>query len=492
MSNIAKKSIFNWHLIIGMISAMKIAFYRLIIFIAIFGWSISACAQSSNNTNQGSTTPAEIPTAILTPTISPTMTEVSEDSLPGKISSGITLDFWHPWSGEMANLIEEMVGEFNKTNEWGITVNAEFHSDEIVFIDDMNQVIKEGNPPELIVAPSFYLRFLEEHGFVLQDLVNFIESPVWGFSNDEIASFLPVFWDADISLSKRLGIPAYRSGYLIFYNLTWARELGFSQSPFKLEDFKNQTCKAGSTYLNDSDLNNNGTGGWVYSYNPYAFYSWLKAFGGGSKADGNKTNTLGRNENVNSGTYLYDLFLDNCAWIGRQQQPYEYFANRQALAYSGKMEDILTQERVNELNNSSDQYSVLPYPSNSSNPVILVDGDSYAITTNNEEKALAAWAFIRWMLNPENQVRVVEESGTYPLSSTAMEMLNDYKIKHPAWAAALQYLQLAQNAPDDSNWGLTKEVLADISWKLIQYTTKRDDVPVIFMDAQNLLSELTQ
>ncbi|MDP2964766.1 MAG: extracellular solute-binding protein [Pelolinea sp.] len=471
---------------------MKIAFYRLIIFIAIIGLSISACAQPNNDTNQGSTTPAEIPTAISTPTISPITTEMSEDSLPEKIPAGITLDFWHPWSGEMANLIEEMVGEFNKTNEWGITVNAEFHSDETVFIDDMNQVIKEGESPELIAAPIYYLRILEENGFALQDLGNLIESPTWGYTKDEIASFLPVFWIADISLSKRLGIPAYRSGYLIFYNLTWARELGFTQSPSDLEDFKNQTCRAGSTYLNDSDLNNNGTGGWVYSYNPYAFYSWLKAFGGGSKAVGNKINTLGRNENVESGTYLYDLFLDNCAWIGRQQQPYEYFANRQALAYSGKMEDILTQERVNELNNSSDQWSVLPYPSNSSKPVMLIDGDSYAITTKDKEKSLAAWIFIRWMLKPENQVKVIEASGTFPLSKTAMDMLNDFKIKHPAWAATLQYLPLAQNAPDDSNWGLTKEVLADISWKLIQYTTKSEDIPVIFMDAQNLLSELTQ
>jgi multiple sugar transport system substrate-binding protein len=401
------------------------------------------------------------------------------------------LNFWHPWSGELANLIENMVEEFNDTNEWGITVNVEFHSDEIVFIDDMNQAIKEGIPPDLIAAPSYYLRSLEENDFAFQDLRYFIESPSWGFSKDEIASFLPKFWNTDLLSSKRIGIPAYRSGYLIFYNLTWARELGFSQSPSKTEDFKNQTCKAGLTYLNDSDQNNNGTGGWVYSYNPYAFYSWLNAFGGGNKSNGDEKNALGSSENVSSGTYLYDLFLNNCAWIGRQQLPYEYFANRQAIAYSGKMEDILTQERVNELNNSSDQWSVLPYPSNTTEPVVLVDGDSYAIATGDKEKALAAWIFIRWMLSPENQARVVEESGTFPLSESSLSWLNDYKIDHPVWEDALQYLQLAQNISNDSNWGLTKEVLADISWKLIQYTTKREEIPVIFVDAQNLVLELT-
>jgi ABC-type glycerol-3-phosphate transport system substrate-binding protein len=156
------------------------------------------------------------------------------------------------------------------------------------------------------------------------------------------------------------------------------------------------------------------------------------------------------------------------------------------------MEDILTQERVNKLNNSNDEWSVLPYPSITAKPVLLVDGDSFAITSQNEENALAAWVFVRWLLSPENQIRMVEEAGTFPLSETAINLLKDYKNMHPAWAAALGYLPLAEKVPDDSNWGLTKEVLSDISWKLIQYNTKRDDIPMIFQDAQNLLSEITR
>ena len=478
--------------IVGMISAMKKAFSRLTIPMMIIGLSISACGPQINSASRFSTSTPDTTIAYATPTFSPTKTVVSKAILPEEIPAGITLKFWHPWSGEMANLITEMVGEFNESNEWGITVDAEFHSDEIVFIDDMNQAIQEGNPPELIAAPGYYLRFLEASGFALRDLQKFIHSQYWGFSNDEAASFLPVFWNADVSSGKRLGIPAYQSGYLIFYNQTWARELGYSELPSDPEDFKNQTCKAGSAYLNDSDLTNNGTGGWVYSYNPSVFYSWLKAFGGGNEIEINNSNSLERSENIESGSYLYDLFFENCAWIGRQQQPFEYFSNRQALAYSGRMEDILTQERVNKLNNSNDVWSVLPYPSITAKPVLLVDGDSFAITSQNEENALAAWVFVRWLLSPENQIRMVEEAGTFPLSETAINLLKDYKNMHPAWAAALGYLPLAEKVPDDSNWGLTKEVLSDISWKLIQYNTKRDDIPMIFQDAQNLLSEITR
>ena len=458
----------------------------------IVSLGVSACALISNSSVVEPTPSISAVTVASTPKISPTMTSRSSDLQPADIPEGLKVQFWHPWSGEMANLMDEMVDEFNQSNEWGITVEVEFHSDEVVFIEDMNQAILEENPPELIAAPGYYLRSLEASGFTLQDLQKFIELKDWGFSGDEVRSFLPVFWNAGIQTDKRIGIPAYQSGQFIFINQSWTKELGFSGTYSSPEDFKNLTCAAGAAYLNDNDVTNNGTGGWVYTYDPNSFFSWLKTFNGGNGSDGNDSIVLGGAENVESGTYLYDLFLDNCAWIGRQQQPYAYFANRQALAYSGRMEDILIQERVNELNKSSDQWSVFPFPSKSEKPTLLLDGASYAITTQDNEKALAAWLFVRWLLSPENQVRIIEVSGTFPLSDQAIELLENYEKEHPVWAEALNFLPLAQQIPEDPDWGLVKEVLADLSWKLIQFNTKREDISFIFQDAQNLLTEITK
>ena len=73
-----------------------------------------------------------------------------------------------------------------------------------------------------------------------------------------------------------------------------------------------------------------------------------------------------------------------------------------------------------------------------------------------------------------------------------LNCLSDYQNAHPVWADALNYLPLVQKVPEDPNWGLVKEVLADLSWKLIQFNTKREDIPVIFQDAQNLLTEITR
>jgi ABC-type glycerol-3-phosphate transport system substrate-binding protein len=122
----------------------------------------------------------------------------------------------------------------------------------------------------------------------------------------------------------------------------------------------------------------------------------------------------------------------------------------------------------------------------------LIDGESYAITAKDAEKALASWIFVRWLLTPENQVRIIETTGSFPISGLVIELLNDYKNAHPVWADALKYLPMAQKIPKDPKWGLTKKVLADLSWKLIQFNSKREDIPVFFQDAQNLLAEIAK
>ncbi len=280
-------------IIIGMISAMKKCSYIYIVLFTISGLILSSCMLQANPRSEFSTVTAEIELAVSTPTLAPKITATKEDSLSEQIPVGTKITFWHPWSGEMANLIDEMVGEFNESNKWGIWVDPEFHSDEAVFIDDMNRAILDGNPPDIIASPDDYLKYLDETGFKLQDLQNYIASPKWGIPKDEIESFLPVFWNTNFTSGKRLSVPAYQSGYFIFFNQTWAKELGFSQPPSSPEEFKNQTCKAGSSYLNDNDLNNNGTGGWVYSVNPLTFFSWLRAFGGGGEGEENILNDLG-------------------------------------------------------------------------------------------------------------------------------------------------------------------------------------------------------
>lgn len=432
-----------------------------------------------------------LPAAVNTPTPAVEITpEPGEEILlPGSINSGLEILFWHPWSGKMANLIDEIAAEYNIANKWNVYVTAIPHSDERILFHDIIFVENGQILPDIIAAPGYMLQAFEQSGLLMSDLNPYLESDLWGIPAEETSTFLPIFWSEDIYHNRRLGVPAYRSGHFLFYNQTWAEELGFLDSPETAEGFREQICAAAQV---SSKLTNQSTGGWVYEYESYTILSWLRAFGGSVLSESMSAPNLNNVANIDGAEYLYDLYFDNCAWIGKQQQPYEYFTNRLTLSYSGRMEDIFIQEQVNELNQSNDRWVLLPYPAANSDRVVVVEGVSYAIITSDEQKALAAWDFIRWMLKPENQARFVETSGSFPLSTSAVNLLSSFRSSHPVWDQSLDYLPLVQTELNNPNWVVLQDILADIGWRLYQYTTVKEDIPIFFQNAEVLISELEE
>jgi multiple sugar transport system substrate-binding protein len=230
----------------------------------------------------------------------------------------------------------------------------------------------------------------------------------------------------------------------------------------------------------------------VYSLDSSAFLSWLKAFEGGVNDPAGSILSLQSNGNFAGSAFLYDLFLpaNNCAWFGRQSLPYQYFANRQAIAFSGVLEDILIQGQVNEINEVEDDWTIIPYPSISGRPILTVSGISYSITSSSDDKSLATWEFIKWMTTPENQVKIVETTASFPLSASALDGLAEFRAAHPAWSDGLVYLPFASHIPASNGWIVLRDILSDISWQLIQFTTSREDIPIIWENAETLLQEM--
>jgi len=440
--------------------------------------------------------PASIPEENLVPTkqdFAATSTSVPEtisetDELPERIANDLEVVFWHPWSGEMANLIQELAEEYNRKNAWGTKIVTAPHADERMLIQDLEIAGEENTLPDVIAAPDDYLQLLARNAGTIQELNQYIQSSRWGLTEAVISSYLPVFWNRDIREGMRIGIPAYRSAHFLFFNQTWSHELGFEQPPTRINDFSGQICAAARQ--NGLTEEKRGTGGWIYSYDGFAILSWLRVFGGGSLMGDQQRINISERANMDAAAYLQDIFFRDCAWIGRLSLPYQYFQNRQAITYSGKMEDIFIQEQVNAANKTEDIWVLIPYPTDSGKPVLLMEGLSYAIITSDDEKALAAWDFIRWLTATENQVKMVETSGTFPLSNAAIEKLTEFRYAHPVWHQTLQYLPLMQSIPVEANWMILQDVLSDVGWKLIQYTTSKEDIPGLFQDAEALIHEI--
>ncbi len=434
--------------------------------LALVFLALSACAPA---VQPAAATPvlspsAAAPAAAPTPAPSPTPTLAPELNVPESALRGITVDFRHPWVGAVSEQVAAQVAEFNRTNAWGIVAQPVEIGDELELFRSTSEAIMDGTFSGVVAAPIGDLAEWQRAGDALVDLNAYIYHPLFGLQQTDSTAFYPPFVDADVLNGARLGLPALRTAQVLFYNQTWAQELGFPYPPDTPEAFQKQMCAALQANLADDDRDNDGTGGWLVRSDDLTLLSWMRAFGLQSplaESDG---------YNFSAGAlpayeYLRGLYDSGCAWVGRQSTPYDYFATRKSLAYAGSLEEMLPQGRTMDRKVSADEWLILPFPS-SDQAVVLTTGPSYAILRSSPEQQMAAWLFVRWMLDPARQARLVEASASLPLSPAILENTTEFQRIYPRWAQALPLVDLAVPSPWGPNWPVTRLVLEDSGWSL--------------------------
>lgn len=391
---------------------------------------------------------------------------------------GTTIRFLHPWAGDTGRQMQSLVNEFNQTNVWGITVQSKTTGSAGALYDLVIDGLESDRLPNLVAAPFEHLLAWRQDDNVVIVLNDYINSPQWGLQSKEIEDFFPAFWKQDQVGGRQIAIPAQRNLYLLFYNQSWAEELGFESPPFTPEDFMVQVCAATRANLYDDQRQNDGSGGWIIDNTSTTVLSWILAF---------EPEMLARIEDndyrfnspmvIQSFAFMRQLIDQQCAWTNRSPTPYEPFARRRALIYTGSLQDLMPQAVTSSRLDSQDQWIVLPYPGNEENPVLLESGFSYAMLVASPEEQLASWLFLRWLILPRHQAALIETSATLPLSASTADLLADFAKKYPQWQQALEWTALAKPAPRQPSWRIVRSILEDAAWQSFQFYIKPADIP---------------
>jgi len=369
---------------------------------------------------------------------------------------GVRVKVWHPWFGAPASLFESQVAQFNKENEWGIVVSAEGKENySELFLQTTNALKDSSNPQVVVALPEHALGWDED----VVDLNTYLHDPEYGMSVLDISDFANAIWLQDEVDGKRFGMPAQRTARFIFYNQSWARELGFSAPPKTSTEFEQQACAAHTALGKDADINNDALGGWLIDADALTALSWILGFDGGAQeADGYRFLAPG---NVAAFKYLKVLQQKGCAWVASPDLPVvERFAARQALFSTGSLEDVIEQSRKLLTSGSKDEWTVLPF-AGAEQDALVVYGSSFVMFQADDATQLAAWLFMRWILSPENQARWVQGTGLFPLRTSTMELLADYGVDHPQWAEAVALLSSGKITPQLASWRLVRVMLGD-------------------------------
>ena len=426
-------------------------FNRRLALIFIFAFAISACQPAPTKLTA-------MPSASGTPSATSTPNAGGQLGIQKEALKGVKIQVWDPWFGVESSLFESQVKEFNQTNEWGIIVQSTSQINYGQLYDNTTAALPTVNRPQLVIALPEQALEWNANDYVV-DLNPYVNDSVYGFNSTDAKDFPAVFLTQDTVGGKILGLPAERSARFILYNASWARQLGFDAAPRTADEFRQQACRAHQFMLTDTTRSNDAQGGWLVDTNSMTALSWLTAFGGGVLEENDYRFLTPKN--IAALTFVKQLYDDNCAWSAQADTNLpDAFAAREALFMAAGLEELSAYARSMATANNSDEWTVLSFPGDVQNGLIIY-GSSFVVLKSTPEQQLAAWLFVRWMLAPDRQAKWVDVTGLFPLRTSLLDSLGDYKNSHPQWAAAVAMIHEGQIQPQLASWRKVRVMLGD-------------------------------
>lgn len=457
-------------------------------FLALLFALLATAACTAVDTPQDST-PSLAPSQQLTRTPRPARTQAptptaTQPTPPPLLEelAGLNIQLWHILPEDQLNAL---VSQFNRGSPWKFTVEPRHFADGNL----LRLALAAETPPAVLSGyPDELLALEDEVGLV--DLQPYLDDLHWGWSAAEQDDFYPVFWQQDTLEGKRLGIPVQRTGYLLLYNSTWAGELGFSIPPGTASAFRQQTCSANQSKRQDETVQNDSTGGWIVSEQPAAMLGWIWAFGGEVLLPSGSRYRFETSQTEQAFRYLKSLYDQNCAWLTQEPYPDEPFATRQGLLAGASLGELPFITQAFAEADSSDSWTVLPFPSSTGKPVVPVTGVSLALIPGEEREQLAGWLFISWLASPETQAVWLRMSGEFPVRKSAFELLGDFAAANPQWRTAVGLLPFARTEPPLASWGAVQWALQDAGTQLFRSYFTADRIPETLQELDRTASDL--
>ena len=404
----------------------------------------------------------------LQPTVEAAVEEVMEEATEEPMAelavdpTGQNVVFWHVWgSGSAAEGMAQIIQEFNDTNEWGITVEGIDQGGQGDLQDAVNAAIATGELPN--VTPGFPNAIATWYNVgAIAELNDFIDDPNFGLSAEEQdAIYQANLASGRLADGTQIGMPIHQSANVLFYNHTWAEELGFSAPPATAEEFKEQTCAAAAANNEDDNPDNDGTGGLVTrGIGASDVAAWLFAFGGSFLNDAGDAYTMNTEQMKEVALFLKDLRDSGC-WFTTEGFPNPEFAGRQALFAISSTAGIPFQASAFEDAGSEDEWGLVAFPGPDGTLAINAFGQMIGVVNQNPEANLASWIWLKHFTSPEIQAQWINSSAYFPSQSTTEQFLGDYIEANAIYATGLELSQYGQAEPNLASWGSVRGEISD-------------------------------
>lgn len=355
------------------------------------------------------------------------------------VTEPVTITLWHTrGAGANGTEMDRVVAEFNETNEYGITVQAEYIGSYSAIMPKTLTSIASGNNPVLVMSSPQNMATLITKD-ALADLTPFIERD--GFDMDNFPEVLApyIYYEDEI-----VSLPYLVSTSILIYNKDLFQQAGVSV-PTTIEELE----EIGPTIYSET-----GVQAFGMPIDPtYMQDALLRSLGGVGIIDEDGVTT----SCLTNGSFV-QLADDWRSWIeaGWCKSPNITSEATDLLEtfYQGNLASFLVSS--GSLQNVLEQCQGtinmgVAYMPGYSKAATAIGGANIAVIgrNHNQQEIAAAWEFLKFLMADEQLAQNAINTGYLPVtaSSAASELIQSYWEEQPETKVAYEQMEWASLTP---------------------------------------------
>ncbi|WP_010294939.1 ABC transporter substrate-binding protein [Clostridium senegalense] len=345
----------------------------------------------------------------------------TESKIATEIKDPVSIEFWHAINGENEKVLKEITEKFNKKNDGKITVNLVYQGHYKELFSKLEGASKSNQLPALsMIYPNRLTAYVMND--LVEDLNPYIENEKIGFSKDSWNDIPEFLRDNGMWNEKHYSLPFNKSTYLLFYNEDLLKEKNV-----KVPTNWNELKDAAKTLTVDKD--NDGTTDTVgLALNSSVGIDssfWVEQAGGHLIDEKNDKILFNSQETAEAFDFLAGMVKDGSAKVCTEEKymtgPFGRGEAAMGISSISALPDIIKTCSGNNIN-----FKTAVLPENKQKAALFAGTDVTIFNTPSPEEKLAAFEFIKFFMEEENQLTWGTNSGYLPLRKSVLES-NDFK-----------------------------------------------------------------
>jgi len=353
--------------------------------------------------------------------------------------------FWYQHTRERESALQEMIAQFNRENPHNIQVKGEYGGSYSHIYNKMLVGLQGGSLPQLVVAYQNQAQVYHSADGVV-DLLPYMNSPKWGLSPEARADYIESFLEQDRMRGIQTAFPPNRSMEILYYNADWLRELGSDHPPQNWEEFA-QFCRRAKAQPFSKAANPQRAVGYLLDMDASRLAAMVFSRGGDFIDPAQSQYNFITPEAKAALQLLVELAAEGAVEVlAEPNGDTSEFGSGQLLFAISSSSGLPFMKRAVD-SGAKFAWGVAAVPYEGERPVVNVYGASVVLCRTTPEQQLAAWLFIKWFTEPEQQARWVRASGYFPARRSAASGLGAYFAENPNFQIAYGLLDYGKTEP---------------------------------------------